>query len=225
MINIIRNYIKKDPISFIHIEELLDRNYTIIYASENGFIIHDNDVDFTYISFSDVNEMKEVLTNHHYDHYLAYDKEIVEYFNDEGKTTNLYQYAFLSKEKFDVSEYDIRKLGLEYLDTINKIYKALGPGEDNKDALVKDEVLGIFENNELAGFIGRHPEGCLGMLHIFEKYRRKGYGEALEKAKINDLLDRKQRVFEEVIEGNEASLALQTKLGFTKGDKTIYWKI
>lgn len=225
MINIIRNYIKKDSISFIHIEELLDRNYTIIYSSDNGFIIHDNQVNFTYISFSNTEEMKEVLSKNHFDHYLTYDKEVVEYFNDVGKTTNLTQYAYLKKDRFDVSGFDIRKIGVEYLDTLNSIYKALGPGEDNKDALMSGEVLGIFEDNKLAGFVGRHPEGCLGMLYVFEKYRRKGYGEALEKAKINDLLDRNQRVFEEVIEGNDISTSLQNKLGFSKGNKTIYWKI
>ena len=225
MIETIKKYISKDPVSYIHISELLQRNHTIIYASDNGFIIHDDKVDFIYISFSDVDEMKEVLSKHHYDHYLAYDKEIVEYFNDVGKTTNLTQWAYLKNDRFDLSAYDIRKLGLEYLDLINKEYKALGPGEDNKDALINGEVLGIFENNELAGIIGRHPEGCMGMLKIFEKFRRKGYGEALEKAKINDLLDRHELILDEVVEGNDISTALQTKLGLTPGAKKIYWKL
>ena len=225
MIELIKNYISKDPISFIHIEELLDRKYTIIYASKNGFIIHDDSVNFTYISFSNYKEMKEVLSNYHFDTYLAYDKEIVEFYGDLGKTTNLTQWVYPSRNKFDVSEYDIRKLGLEYLDLINSTYKALGPEEDNKEGLVNGEVLGLFENNELAGMVGRHPEGCLGMLKVFDKYKRKGYGQALEKAKINDLIDRNQRVFEEVIEGNDASSSLQAKLGLIPGEKTIYWKL
>ena len=225
MIDVIKKYISRDPISYIHIEDLLDNKHTIIYASDNGFIIHDDRVDFTYISFSDDKEMKEVLSKHHYDHYLAYDLEIVEFFKDVGKTTNLTQWVYDSKERFDVSKYDIRKLDLGYLDLINNFYKALGPDEDNKEALINNEVLGIFEDNVLAGVVGRHPEGCLGMLHIFEKYRGKGYGEALEKAKINDLLDRNQRVFEEVIEGNDASTSLQTKIGLKPGKKKIYWKI
>lgn len=225
MIETIRNYIKKDPISFIHIEELLDREYTIIYASDKGFIIHDDEVDFTYLSFSDSKEMKDVLSKKKYEHYLAYDKEIVEFYGDVGKTTNLTQLVYPTKNKFEKSNYDIRKLSIEYLDVLNANYKALGPGEDNGKTLLAGEVLGLFEDGNLAGIVGRHPEGCLGMLMVFEKYRRKGYGEALEKAKINDLIDRGQRVFEEVIEGNEISFALQSKLGFVKGDKTIYWKL
>lgn len=225
MIELIKNYISKDPISFIHIEELLDRKYTIIYASNNGFIIHDDSVNFVYISFSDEKEMKEVLSNYKFDTYLTYDYEVVKYYKDEGKTTNLKQWVYNSKTKFDVSEYDIRKLGLDYLDLINNCYKALGPNEDNKEALINNEVLGLFVENKLVGMVGRHPEGCLGMLKVFDEYKRKGYGIALEKAKINDLIDRNQRVFEEVIEGNDASTSLQEKLGLIQGERTIYWKL
>lgn len=225
MIELIKNYISKDPISFIHIEELLDRKYTIIYASKNGFIIHDDSVNFVYISFSDENEMKEVLNNYKFDTYLTYDYEVVKYYGDEGKTTNLKQWVYNSKTKFDVSEYDIRKLGLEYLDLINDCYKAIGPNEDNKEALINNEVLGLFVDDVLVGMVGRHPEGCLGMLKVFDEYKRKGYGMALEKAKINDLIDRNQRVFEEVVEGNDASTSLQHKLGLIQGERTIYWKL
>ena len=225
MIKLIKEYISKDPISFIHIEELLDRKYTIIYASKNGFIIHDDSVDFYYISFSDVEEMKEILSKYSFKTYLTYDYEVVKFYGDDGKTTNLKQWVYNSKTKFDVSEYDIRKLGLEYLDLINDCYKALGPNEDNSQALINNEVLGLFVDNKLVGMVGRHPEGCLGMLKVFDEYKRKGYGLALEKAKINDLIDRNQRVFEEVIEGNDASTSLQNKLGLVVGERTIYWKL
>lgn len=225
MIETIKKYISKDPISYIHITELLNRNHTILYASDNGFIIHDDKVDFIYISFSDINEMKKVLSNYNFEHYLAYEKEIVDFYGDTDNTTNLSEWVYNKKDRFEVSAFDIRKLNLSHLDFINSIYKALGPGEDNKEALMNGEVLGIFENNKLVGFIGRHPEGCIGMLKVLEEYRRKGYGEALEKAKINDLLDRNELAFDEVVEGNSASCALQSKLGLAKGDKTIYWKL
>ena len=225
MIDLIREYIKKDPISYIHIEDLLDKDYSIIYASKNGFIIRDNKVNFIYISFSDYDEMKEVLKDKKYDSYLAYEKEIVDFYGDDGKTTNLSQWVYPFKNRFDVRGYDIRKLGIQYLPIVNDFYQALGPDENNAEAFENEEVLGIFENHMLAGVIGRHPEGCIGMLHIFNEYRRKGFGEALEKAKINDLLDRNERIFEEVIEGNNASSFLQEKLGLVKGEKTIYWKL
>ena len=66
MSNLINEYISKDPISFIHVKELLDRNYSIIYESEFGFIIHDDDLNFTYMSFSNVDVMKEELYKKRY---------------------------------------------------------------------------------------------------------------------------------------------------------------
>lgn len=225
MIDKIKKYISSDSVSFAHIEELLTRNHTIIYASDHGFIIRDDKVNFIYISFNDFDEMKEVLSKHKFDSYLAYEKEIVDFYGDTGKTTNLAQYKYPSNETFDLSGYDIRKLDLSYLDIVNSKYKAIGPGENNKDAIVNGELIGLFEDNKLAGFIGRHPEGCTGMLLVFEEYRGKGYGFVLEKAKINDLLSRNIVPFGEVVEGNIASTNLQKKLGMGKGDKTIYWKL
>ena len=223
MINKIRKYISSDLVSFAHIDELLDRKHTIIYASEHGFIIKDDLVNFIYISFDDTNEMKEVLKDKHYDHYLAYEKEIVEFFNDVGKTKNLIQYVYPTKNKFDLDEYDIRVLNEDYYEKITSIYKPLGPGEDVKETLRNKIVIGLFIDNELAGFIGKHPEGCMGMLYVFEKYRGHRYGEVLEKAMINKLIDENQKIFDEVVEGNEASVKLQTKLGFVEGKKKIYW--
>lgn len=223
MIEKIRKYINKDLVSFAHIDELLDREYTIIYASDNGFIIKDDKVNFIYISFSDTKEMKEVLKDKKYDHYLAYEEEIVDYFGDKGKTKNLMQFAYLTKKKFDVEGYDIRVLNEDYADAIKSIYKPLGPGEDVKETLKNKIVIGLFVDNKLAGFIGKHPEGCMGMLYVYPKYRGYGYGEILEKAMINKLIDENQKIFNEVVESNIISERLQTKLGFAKGKKKIYW--
>ena len=69
------------------------------------------------------------------------------------------------------------------------------------------------------------PLWCVGMLHIFEEYRGKGYAKALEKSMINKLLKDKQRVFCEVVDGNQASMNLQNKLGFIEGERLIYWLV
>lgn len=225
MSELINKYIEKDPISFIHVKELLDRNYSIIYESVTGFIIHDDDLDFTYMSFSDENSMKEELNKKRYEHYIAYDKEIVDYYKDNDSVIKLHQFVYDKKDLFDVKGLDIRVLTSEYAPVIDSFYKAIGPGETSIDALNRKEVLGLFENNELAGIIGRHPEGCVGMLHVFEKFRGKGYAEALEKSMINKLLKENQRVFCEVVDGNQVSLHLQNKLGYIEGKRTIYWLV
>ena len=50
---------------------------------------------------------------------------------------------------------------------------------------------------------------------MFEGHQGKGWGRALEASKINQSLDRGQTPWLEVFAGNEASLALQRKLGLT----------
>lgn len=226
MEEIILNYIKEDPISYIHISELLKKKYTIIYASDKGFIINDDDIDLTYISFNDEKEMQEVLSKKRYEHYLTYDKEVCDFYKDDtDKMVKLYQYVYESEKLFDgLDNYDLRVLDVSYTNLIDSVYKALSE-DTSENALRKKEVIGLFEDNKLAGFIGRHPEGCIGMLLVFEEYRHKGYAEALEKAKINDLIKRNEKVFNEVVTSNDASNHLQAKLGHTRGKKIIYWQL
>ena len=225
MIKKIREYIKRDPVSYIHIEELLDRDYKIEYASNNGFIIHDNEIDLTYISFEDEEEMKEVLKDKKYSTYLTYDKMVCDFYGDTEKTKKLNQYAYLSKEKLYVGDYDIRVLDESYIDVINKNYKSLDPNEDMLEHLKKGEMIAVFENNELAVFIGQHKEGCMGQLLVFDKYRKKGYAYVLEASLINKLINENKRIFNEVLVENDVSNHLQAKLGFAKGEKTIYWLV
>ena len=84
-------------------------------------------------------------------------------------------------------------------------------------------IFGIFENNKIAGFIGVHGEGSIGMLEIFPEYRRKGYGYILEAYVIEQLLDKGYVPYCHVVEGNDASYKLQEKLGFKKSSKPNIW--
>lgn len=225
MSNLVLKYIEKDPVSFIHVKELLNRNYSVIYESEKGFIIRDEDIGFIYMSFNDYTEMCKQLSKTRYDHYIAYDEEIVDFYKDSDKVIKLIQYVYSSNNRFNVGSYDIRILTTDYAEYIDSFYKAIEPGETSYESLKNNNVLGIFENNNLAGIIGRHPEGCMGMLHVLENYRGKGYAEILEKTMINKLIDEKQLVFCEVVDNNKISIHLQNKLGFTQGKKKIYWLV
>ncbi len=80
-----------------------------------------------------------------------------------------------------------------------------------------------FEKGEFVGFIGRHPEGSMGMLQVFEKYRRKGYAEALESYMTNRFLSEGLIPYGHVIVDNAASMALQLKLGFEVAAQKVYW--
>ena len=63
----------------------------------------------------------------------------------------------------------------------------------------------------------------MGMLHVFPEYRRKGYAEALESLLANKYIEQGRIPYGHVVVGNDASMALQKKLGFQVADEKIYW--
>lgn len=75
----------------------------------------------------------------------------------------------------------------------------------------------------LAGFIGTHEEGGMGMLEVFEPYRHRGIAMALEKFLINRTLEKGHTPYCQVFTDNGASINLQQKLGLRLCRKEIYW--
>ena len=112
---------------------------------------------------------------------------------------------------------DIRTLTPAYAELVASHYshpEYLAPGE-LEVILARGLVLGGFEAGRLCAFIGEHPEGAIGMLEVFPEQRRRGWATALESAKINEQLDRGLVPWGEVWPDNQASIALQEKLGLT----------
>ena len=63
----------------------------------------------------------------------------------------------------------------------------------------------------------------MGMLEVFPEYRRRGIGEYLTLAYASRLLARGRVPWSQVIAGNDASLAMQLKWGFTVAPERIAW--
>ena len=111
----------------------------------------------------------------------------------------------------------IRTLGPEHADVILDWYAHADYVE--RTALVRrlseGRFFGAFVDEELLGFVGEHEEGSIGMLEVRRRWRRSGWGEALEATKINDCLSRGELPWTEVYPQNKNSLTLQRKLGLT----------
>lgn len=73
------------------------------------------------------------------------------------------------------------------------------------------------------GFIGKHPEGSMGLLQVFPEYRRRGCGEELENFMINEFLKEGRIPYGHVIVDNSRSMNLQHKLGYEVADEKVYW--
>lgn len=94
--------------------------------------------------------------------------------------------------------------------------------------IMEGEMFGAFFQSEdgselLAGFIGKHSEGSLGMLTIFPEYRRRRLGFALETYMINRDLEQGFTPYGQVKSDNEASRILQDKMGLYLSKTPIFW--
>lgn len=120
------------------------------------------------------------------------------------------------------TSHDIRRLGTEWHEVVSSNYHLESP-EGLMEALREGRVYGLFEEGGLAAFAGFHPEGSMGMLLVFPEHRRKGCGEALENFLIRTALADGGVPHCHVFRPNEASHALQAKLGMRRSSGLCWW--
>lgn len=123
------------------------------------------------------------------------------------------QWVYTAQEAPEYPPHDIRPLAPQDVPLAAAHYHLV----DDSEAYLAGRAAagrawGLYENGALAGFIGVHSEGSMGMLEIFPEYRRKGYGYALEAFAIGLHLRRGWTPYSQVVRGNEASVKLQEKV-------------
>ena len=90
-----------------------------------------------------------------------------------------------------------------------------GDGAYIRDRIEHGALFGVFESDALAGFAGFHDNGGMGMLEILPAVRRRGYAAQLGAFLIAAALKEGRTPYCHVVDGNEASLHLQRKMGLT----------
>ncbi len=118
---------------------------------------------------------------------------------------------------------EIRKIGVEHFEEAAAFYDGPDGTEYLYQHLEEFGLYGAFLGGKLAGYIGRHPEGSMGLLQVAPAYRRRKIAKALETYMINLSLEMGHVPFAEVVVGNEKSIALQQSLGMCFAKDKIYW--
>ena len=77
--------------------------------------------------------------------------------------------------------------------------------------------------NTLAGIIGIHEEGSIGMLYVKPQYRHQKLATALETYAFNRALENGWIPYGQIIAGNEASMRLQESMGLHFSKSSVYW--
>ena len=114
-----------------------------------------------------------------------------------------------------MNEEDAEEAGNMYFDSV----------EEAKEHIRQGLVYCGLYRGKIAAMIGRHYQGSMGLLVVKEEYRRRGFGELMEKFLINSLLEKELTPYCQIIEGNTASLNLQNKLGLDISENMLYWMI
>lgn len=81
----------------------------------------------------------------------------------------------------------------------------------------------VPENRILAGIIGVHEEGSIGMLYVKPKFRHQKIAKALETYAFNMALENGWIPYGQVIAGNAPSIKLQEDMGLYFSKTSVYW--
>lgn len=130
-------------------------------------------------------------------------------------------YSLDNKENAGLPQ--IGRLTGEYAEFVFSHYTLAEHVDYVRDRIEKGWMFGAFVDGQLAGFIGMHTEGGIGMLEVLPEYRGRGIGKALETYAINFSLEQGYTPYGQVIEGNLVSKKLQESLGLYFSKEPVYW--
>lgn len=223
-----RAYLNADRVHHAGMLALLNRPETrIAYAESDGVVLHFSDW-LNLVSVRDGAAAKAVLPFLTDADVLLHQPYLEKELEARGLRRELTCHPCLYEKETPVPLTLPEGVEIRYLQASDApfVHAHYRNGENELSYLadcIRRGMLGLYEHGALAGFIGMHDEEEMGLLEILPAYRRKGYAYLLEARLINDLLAAGRMAHCEVELNNEASFALQRKLGLTVGTGIVTW--
>nr|WP_312576937.1 GNAT family N-acetyltransferase [Sedimentibacter sp.] len=221
-------YLIKNPLLHMGMIEPIRRDTAdILYAETDGVLIKEQKSNAYMVSVDNFEKGKKLINSIlKCELIVVHQKYMVDYvLNRFGLTKELecVQAVYMNKNKLDIKkELAIKQLELNQLEVILEHYDKLSNNEI-QTLLKNGNLYGGYKNETLIGFVGNHLEGSIGILEIFPKYRRLGYGAMLESYMVNQMLEKDLIPFAQIEIENKKSLALQNKLGFSISKDSLIW--
>lgn len=218
---------KHNPNSLDLLQLLRHEDGYILYEGDEGGIVREGHAGTVISDILDADRLCEILKQ------LALpDFNIIEVKSEEcaQKLREVFgfngcnpcsQWYYPNKIPPQLPDCDIRPLTQEYAQLAGKHYYE--EYDYVRSRIEAERMWGLFADRKPAGFIGMHSEGAMGLLEVFPEYRHKGYGYALEAFLITLHLQRGWTPYCHVIDGNEASIRLQKKLGMECASLPAIW--
>ena len=232
----IHTYFNEKQVLYVEMRELYRRgNCKVLYEERDGLLLYDHTTMSYLASAKTIEGARDIvrLLPQDYGMFVAHEDVFEKIEQKEfpyKEKMVFYNYEYEKKEKFnDLNEEVTYKfLDESYLPEIIKHYNVdVLANEKYLKPRFKDGILGVFVKDTLAGFIGMHDNGAIGMLEIFPEYQNNHLGTNLEKAYINHLLDKNYEgfIYGQVMEDNKVSMHMQEKLGMKKSENKTIWYI
>jgi len=199
----------------------------ILYCGDDGVLLFDRNGGHYLLSAKDIKTAKELIEKvPESGTILAHEEFYDEFLRSKNpiRNTRCNTAAYMKKEPPKDPEADIRQLKVGDLSMMIEHYHLFTDEEYFTERLAGGFMYGIYIDGIPAGFIGQHDSGEMGVLEIFEPYRKQGLGLKLEKFMIRKVLSEGKMPVGEVVLGNTASYALQRKAGMTiDTTQTVTW--
>lgn len=227
----VRRIIAEKGVRYLDMVSLMDRECAdIIEADENGILLRFTDTSsikkyyITAENMEFVNRAKASINEA--DEIVAHEKFYVDMlFAEFGMSETLpfitATYTGVGPPQLPESAPEIKLLNEDYIELLTREYEH-GNIEYITERVASKSMFGAFVDGQLAGFIGSHDDGPIGLLKVLPDYRRRGIAEALEKYMIADFMKRGILIYAHIYAENEASLSLQRRVGMTIADEPVY---
>lgn len=116
----------------------------------------------------------------------------------------------------------IRPLTMAEFPTVREVYLTVDSDDYIKERIAEG-MLGAFVDQKLAGFIGTHEDGTVGLLEVLPQFRRKGIARALEAEMVKRLWELNRRAFGNIAQDNPLSRTVHEKIGLPISNEPVYW--
>lgn len=224
------DYLSKDKMLHIDMLEGIDSGKArVLFSSSRGVLVYFENAETYMMSAEDKETADRMIGNvskapmfvAHQDFYIP---ALQEKFSFKERVI-CHNVAYFSKKPLPEpsTPFAIRRLDASSLPFLMKHYSRANDEEYIRERLESGVVFGAFCEKGLAGFIGLHAEGSMGMLEVLPEFRRAGVATALETFMANRLLSQGHVPYAQVVTDNTASINLNKKLGFNISEKTLSW--
>ncbi|HBF86226.1 MAG TPA: hypothetical protein DDW54_00945 [Clostridiales bacterium] len=111
----------------------------------------------------------------------------------------------------------------ENIDFVFSTYSARYPREKIASLMRRFGFFAVRIDGKIAGYIGRHDEGSIGILEVMPEYRNRKIGSFLVYTAAEELKKEGKIAYAQIVESNEKSLNMHLKIGVVPSEKFIFW--